>query len=306
MSGHPILVGYDGSDHARAALRWAVDVAQRRNAPVHIVFAIDWPSVVPPMSYTPGWPDEQMRRDAEGVVAEAAAEAHRIAPQLTVRSTVADGPAAAALWSRTAEARMVVLGHRGIGGFSGLLLGSVGVAVSAHAHCPVVVVRGEAPPEGTHQPVAVGVDESPQAHLAIGFAFEEAASRGVGLVAVRAWEPPQLPWHSVTRPLVLDVDELEAAERHLLTEALAGWRDKYPAVPVSTRLIPSGAVPALIAVSHDAQLVVVGSRGRGGFAGLLLGSVSQQLLHHAYCPVAVVREAAGPAGSAEGLYPDGV
>jgi nucleotide-binding universal stress UspA family protein len=188
------------------------------------------------------------------------------------------------------QSRLVVLGHRGLGGFAGLLLGSVGVAVSAHAHCPVVVVRGNARPETARRPVAVGLDDSPQADLAIGFAFEEAACRQVGLTAVRAWTPPHLPWQTATRPLVYDADELESAERHLAETALAGWRDKYPGVRVTIRLVPGGAGHALVTASHDSQLMVVGSRGRGGFAGLLLGSVSQQLLHHAHCPVAVVRE----------------
>jgi nucleotide-binding universal stress UspA family protein len=128
------------------------------------------------------------------------------------------------------------------------------------------------------------------AQLAVGFAFVEAASRGVGLVAIRAWQPPPVPWRSDVRPLALDADELETAEWHALHEALAHWRKTYPAVPATTRLRPGNANNALVTQSQEAQLVVVGSRGRGGFAGLLLGSVSQQLLHHAHCPVAVVRE----------------
>jgi nucleotide-binding universal stress UspA family protein len=290
MFDNSILVGYDGSASARAALYWALDEAGCRDLPVHVAFVFEWPTRIPPIASTPVWPDEQVHRDAEAIVEEAVADAHNRAPRVTVRSTVVDGTAAPTLCAMSAQARMVVLGHRGLGGFTGLLLGSVGVAVSAHAHCPVVVVRGEPHEEPSRLPVAVGLDDSPQADLAIGFAFEEAACRDVGLTAVRAWTPPHLPWQTATRPLVYDVEELEAAEHHLADAALAGWRHKYPAVPVTIRLVPGGAGHALVTVSHDTQLMVVGSRGRGGFAGLLLGSVSQQLLHHAHCPVAVVRE----------------
>ena len=286
-----IVVGYDGSAAAAAALTWAIDEGRRLATPVRLVYVLEWPVHLDPIAQRPaGWPDSQFRRDAEAVVEEAAADAARSEPDVTVRSVVLEGPVAATLCTLSAQARMIVLGHRGVGGFSGLLVGSVSLAVTAHAHCPVVVVRGGSPEERRDLPVAVGVDDSVTSQLAIGFAFEEAASRGVGLVAVRAWQPPPVPWRTDVRPLSLDADELETAERHALHEALAPWRDRYSAVPATTRLCPSNASHALVTQSGEAQLIVVGSRGRGGFTGLLLGSVSQQLLHHAHCPVAVVRE----------------
>jgi nucleotide-binding universal stress UspA family protein len=289
--GDMIVVGYDCSAGAEAALAWALDEGRRLAMRVCLVYVLEWPVHIEPIAQRPvGWPDSQFRSDAEAVVEDAAADAARSAPDVTVRSAVLEGPVAATLCALSAQARMIVLGHRGRGGFSGLLVGSVSVAVTAHAHCPVVVVRGGSPDEQHDLPVAVGVDDSVTARLAVGFAFEEAASRGVGLVAVRAWQPPPVPWRSDVRPLALDADELETAEWHALHEALAQWRKTYSAVNATPRLLPGNASHALVTQSQGAQLVVVGSRGRGGFAGLLLGSVSQQLLHHAHCPVAVVRE----------------
>jgi nucleotide-binding universal stress UspA family protein len=294
-SGDAIVVGYDGSAAAAAALTWALDEGRRLAAPVRLVYVLEWPVYIEPIAQRPAeWPDSQFRRDAESIVQDAAVDAARCAPDVTVRTLVLEGPVAATLCTLSAQPRMIVLGHRGHGGFSGLLIGSVSLTVTAHAHCPVVVVRGGSHDEQRDLPVVVGVDDSVTAQLAVDFAFREAASRGVNLVAVRAWHPPPVPWRSDVRPLALDADELETAERHALHEALAGGQRRYPAVATTTRLFPGNASHALVTESGKAQLVVVGSRGRGGFTGLLLGSVSQQLLHHAHCPVAVVREV-GPA-----------
>jgi len=187
-----------------------------------------------------------------------------------------------------------VLGRRGTGGFMGLPVGSVSVAVATHAQCPVVVVvRDDAPPS-PNSPIVVGVEESADARLAVGFAFEEAAARGAGLVAVRAWTPPSSPWRSDRWPLDLDTDEVELAERNLASHTLHDWCERYPAVEVSVQTVSATPAHALEIASRDAQLLVVGCQGRGGFHGLLLGSVSVQVLHHARCPVAVVRHYIAP------------
>jgi nucleotide-binding universal stress UspA family protein len=283
MNTLPILVGYDGSQSANAALAWAQDEAARRHAPVRLVYVHEWAVSVVPVPAGAGWPDPSVRREAVAVVEEAVARAR---PGVSVSGTVVDGPVVPTLRSLSGQARLVVLGERGLGGFTGLLAGSIAVGVATHAQCPVVVVRGTAPP--TH-PVVVGVDSS-DSDEAIGFAFDQAAARGVELVVVRAWQPPPVPWRNDVRPLLYDVDELETAERQLASEALPAWQEKYSEVTVRIRLMPSTPAHALIAASADAQLVVVGSRGRGGFRGLLLGSVARQVIHHAHCPVAVVRD----------------
>jgi nucleotide-binding universal stress UspA family protein len=289
MSTPPIIVGYDGSAGARAALQWALDEARLRRAPVHLVCAVGYPLrmvTVPPM---PGeWDHTDGHRQAQELLDRTIAGA--AGADVEVTGSVLDGPASAVLSEQSTHAAMLVLGHRGLGGFTGLFVGSVSLAVTTHAHCPVVVVRHGDQTRVANLPVAVGVDESAEAERAIGFAVEEAALRGVDLLAVRAWTPPAPAWRSDLRPLAADVAELEAAERHVLSTALHGWREKYPEVAVTTRLIPTDARHALATVSHDSQLIVVGSRGHGGFGGLLLGSVGHHLLHHAACPVAVVRE----------------
>ena len=147
------------------------------------------------------------------------------------------------------------------------------------------MARGSTDPAA---PVLLGVDGSPANDLVVGFAFQEAALRGVPLTAMHTWTHPVSTGPGDMLPLVYDVAEVAAGEARVLAEALAGWHDKYPDVVVHRKLTHGGARKALIDATHRAQLVVVGTRGRGGFTGLLLGSVSQAVLHHAACPVAVV------------------
>jgi nucleotide-binding universal stress UspA family protein len=178
----------------------------------------------------------------------------------------------------------LVLGDRGLGGVAGLVLGSVAVALAAHGACPVVVVRGTA--RNQEGPVVVGVDGSSVSEAALAFAFEAAAARGVELVAVHAWLPTAID--RALEPLV-DWDVVAVEEDAILAERLAEWGQKYPQVTVRRTVVRDGAARALVDATRDGQLVVVGSRGRGNAAGLLLGSVSHGVLHAANCPVAVVR-----------------
>jgi nucleotide-binding universal stress UspA family protein len=285
-----LLVGYDGSPGSRVALDWALAEATRLNAPVHLRYAFEWVNQVSLFAAVPPSAPEDLRRDAQRVVDEAVAAAAVSHPDISVSGDLVDGSAAGVLCESSRDTRMVVVGSRGLGGFRGLLFGSVGVAVTAHAHCPVVVVRPPQNPDPS-LPIWVGVDGSPESELALGFAFETAARLGVPVGAIHAWEPPPLPRRDTVPPVSYDPATIEAAEHQLLDQDLAPWRDKYPHVAVRTRVVPVRPGQALVDVSRTAQLVVVGSRGRGGFRGLLLGSVSQQLLHHAACPVVVVREA---------------
>jgi nucleotide-binding universal stress UspA family protein len=180
---------------------------------------------------------------------------------------------------------MVVVGDRGLGGFSGLLIGSVAVQLAAHAECPVLVVRGQPHPSG---PVVLGVDGSPEASAAIAHAFDEAWLREAPLVALHAWLNPVAREPGDMLPLVYDLDQVRDEEARVLAEAVAGCREEYPDVAVREELVRAHTRAALIDRSVEAQLLVVGTRGRGGMRGLLLGSVSQAMLHHAGCPVLVV------------------
>jgi nucleotide-binding universal stress UspA family protein len=179
-----------------------------------------------------------------------------------------------------------VLGTRGLGGLTGLLVGSVAVGLAAQAACPVVVVRGVDRDPHSTDPVVLGVDGSPTSEAATAFAFAAAADRKVSLVAVHSWNltlvDPQVNG-------LIDWAALAEDERALLSGRLAGWVEKYPEVPVVEVIARDGAAHALVEQSKNAQLVVVGSRGRGNLAGLVLGSVSHAVLHRGHCPVAVVR-----------------
>ncbi|WBB81704.1 universal stress protein [Micromonospora sp. WMMD882] len=281
-----ILVGYDGSPDASTALSWALDEAGRTGRPVRLAYVFEWLTVAGWIGpgVTPGaWPDETARRQVEEMVHRAATDAAAGRPGLTVTAEVFDGPPALVLQERSARADLLVLGSRGHGGFTGLLAGSTAVSVAAHAHCPVVVVRPDAP-TGVGKRIVVGVDGSDPSLVALAFAVERAAQREAPLHVVRAWAPAQ--W----RAQGFDPDEADAAERASLDESLARWRDTFPDLPVSTQVESGNPASALVEASRDAQLVVVGSRGRGGLAGALLGSVSQQVLQHAHCPIVVARE----------------
>ncbi|SCG69921.1 universal stress protein [Micromonospora halophytica] len=287
MSADEILVGYDGSTDATLALNWALDEAQRSGRPVRLTYVFEWLTVAGWIGpgVAPGiWPDETARRQVEELVRKAAADAAAERPDVTVHGDVLDGPPALLLQERSADAGLLVLGSRGHGGFGGLLAGSTAVSVTAHAHCPVVVVRdGQADATG---PVVVGVDGSESSQAALGFAVERAAQREVPLRVVRVFDPPGERW----RPSDHDERATTDEERAAVEEMLSRWRQTFPDVVVEVDVRPGNPAATLVEASRDAQLVVVGSRGRGGLRGMLLGSVSQQLIQHAHCPVAVARE----------------
>ena len=285
----PVVAGVDGSECALDAVRWAAAEAALRRHPLRLVAAHAWLSGG--LVGDPGLgvdPRVVMRDLVRGHLAAAAAAARAVAPDVPVEEVEAIGLPVPVLEAESSRAELLVLGDRGLGGFTGLLLGSVGVALTAHAACPVVVVRGPAPdrPGPRAEPVVVGVDGSPAGEAAVAFAFEAAALRGVPLVAVHAWQDVLVD--ATMAPLV-DWDAVEAQEREVLAERLAGWGARYPDVEVRRLVVRDRPAHALVEESGRAQLVVVGSRGRGGVVGMLLGSVSQALLHHAACPVVVAR-----------------
>ncbi|WP_216215262.1 universal stress protein [Amycolatopsis aidingensis] len=289
-----ILVGVDGSEQSTRAVRWAAEEAARRGRPVRLLHSYGLPS----LGYDEGlfsadWMDPLRLQSAELLAAarEAALDEY---PQLdlTVESVVDSQITVLIEYSRWAG--MIVLGASGAGGFAGRLTGSTAVAVAAHARCPVAVIRNR--PDGTTAwagPVVVGIDGSPVSEAATAFAFEEAAVRGAPLVAVHAWSDADYEQLFSEARFAADFEPLRNTEERLLAERLAGWSEKYPEVQVERVLMLDRPRAALIERSTKAQLIVVGSRGRGGFRGLLLGSTSQALLHHAGCPVVVVRPTGG-------------
>ncbi|MEG3637219.1 universal stress protein [Micromonospora palythoicola] len=287
-TGAPVVVGVDGSEIALHAVRAAAREAAYRHRPLRVVHAFIWPLMGVPLGPAPGAPaDGGLRNQAERHLADAVAEAGKVAPEVPVTAEVVDGSASSMLLAEARDAALVVLGNRGLGGFAGLLLGSVAVQVSAHADGPVLVVRGESRADG---PVVVGVDGSELSQEAVRFAFEEAAWRGTELVAVHAWLYPTPVGPGDILPLVYDLDAFRDEEERVLAEAVAGWSERYPEVPVRRRLVRGSPGRALVEESRTAQVVVVGARGRGALGGLLLGSVSHAVLHHAHCPLAIVRK----------------
>jgi nucleotide-binding universal stress UspA family protein len=278
MDAQRIIVGYDGSIEARDAVDWAAAEAERTRARLHIVYA-----------YQLTWLGTQY----DGPVADLAAETQErgdhlvagIVEQVRRRGTGIDvvGTALHAAPAPTLiglgdGADLLVVGNRGGGGITNLLVGSVSQQVATHARAPVVVVRGRH--DAADGAVVVGVDGSAGADAALGIALEAARLRGTGVVAVRAF---------VTAAVTaLPYSVIETSERAALDASLAGWQEKYPSVKVEALLAHGRTAEVLVGASHTAQLVVVGSRGHGGFTGLLLGSVGQQLMHHAECPVLIV------------------
>jgi nucleotide-binding universal stress UspA family protein len=279
----PVVVGVDGSACADAALDWAAEEAARRLLPLHVVHAtnIDYlvaAAMLNPAD-TPATPDD---------VSEAArARAIERWPDLHVTAEASTGAGAETLVERSATAEEVVVGSHGKGAVHGAL-GSVSLQVATHARSPVVIVRGEASGVATG-PVVVGVDGSSLSKDAVAFAFEQASQRRVPLAAVYTWSIEFVEGVVVTTPGTPQWRAIQ--ERHELTvgESLAGWREKFPDVEVEVHIEHDRPADALASASEKACLVVVGARGRGGFRGLLLGSVSQAVLHRAHCPVAVVR-----------------
>lgn len=291
QAGRPVVVGVDGSASALEAARWAAREAHRRRVPLRLVGAFVW--TIGHHLGDPGLGTDYLavlRQNARYELAAAAAAAADVMPHLAIEQEVVDGLPVPVLCAEASRAQLVVLGDRGLGGFTGLLAGSVAVALATSAPCPVVVVRGPTPdvPPAFDGPVVVGIDGSPTSEAALEFAFEAADLRRVSLVAVHTWTDYQA---ESTIGAVLEGEAIDGDERRLLAERLAGWSEKYPDVPVERLVTRYRPAATLIEQSGHAQLVVVGSRGRGGFAGLMLGSVSHALLHHAACPVAIVRPA---------------
>jgi nucleotide-binding universal stress UspA family protein len=291
VDDHPIVVGVDGSDESLEAVRWAAVEAGLRGRAVLLINAYGLPTS--PEAVDPSRLARlhaSARAEAGALTSRAASVVRELAPQVAVVGQARIGPAAHVLIELSGVAAAIVVGHRGRDGFGARLLGSVAARVAAHAQCPVAVVRPAAVGrEITNGVVLVGTDGSSACDVAVGFAFEEADLRGGAVSVIHAWEPPAPPWRTDVRPLVLDAAEVETAEEHRVREWIRPWQDKYPQVPVQVHLSSQRPAAALLDAASRAELLVVGSRGHGGFAGLLLGSVSQQVIHHAPCPVVVAR-----------------
>ncbi|MFE2757414.1 universal stress protein [Actinosynnema sp. NPDC059335] len=287
VKARPVVVGVDGSGSGLRAARWAAGEASRRGVGLRLVRACEVPT-----GYRPGLVDPNALREAlaEDGRRSLAAALDAVGPLASdVDAVLEFGPSVPLLLAEAEDASVLVLGNRGLGGFTGLLVGSTSVELAGRASCPVVVVRGRDDDPPADGPVVVGVDGTELSEAALGFAFAAAADRGDELVVVRAWADPVLETAFAATAVAFDVEPVAREAEESLTGQLAAWRREHPEVRVTAHVVRERPAHALLRFAEDARLVVVGSRGRGGFRGLLLGSTSRHLLHHAPCPVAVVR-----------------
>lgn len=298
-----IVVAVDGSPASHAATHWAARSAALRQSSLTIAYVQPVDEVAPWLDFPASLPAEylaerdrqaqQIVDDALGVVVDAAADTR----EFPVDSLVLAGPKMPALIDLSRHATMLVCGRRGAGTLRGLLLGSTSSALLHHAHCPLAIIHGDVVHDrdrlgdGTDcadrlatGPVAVGIDGSPASERATAIAFDEASRRGVELVAIHTWtDRTDFTFAAHPGDLATHADEQ-------LAQRLAGWGERYPDVTVRRVLGQGNPAHRLLEESSQAQLLVVGSRGRGGFAGLLLGSVSSAVAQAARIPVIVARQ----------------
>ncbi|BBX45907.1 universal stress protein [Mycobacterium cookii] len=288
--GRGIIVGADGSPASDAAVRWAAEDAALHHLPLTVVHVIN-PAVTQ-------WPHGPL---PDGVVVWQENEGRRILTDALkiARDAVEDNPAVSVdceMYSSatiptfidlSTDAELMVVGNHGRGALARGVLGSVSSSLVRHAHCPVAVIRDDpthTPHPSAAAPVLVGIDGSPASKLATQIAFDEASRRRVNVVAVHAWsdseimELPGLDWSAV-----------KGEEERLLAEQLAGWQERYPDVTVQRLLVCDRPARVLVETSGAAQLVVLGSHGRGVFAGALLGSVGNAVVQSVHTPVIVAR-----------------
>jgi nucleotide-binding universal stress UspA family protein len=281
----PVVVGVDASPDSQLALRWAVDEAQRRKRPLHLVCA--WQSDYGAETMAPKVSSIEDR--CRAVLDATTKEATALAPGLEVRSTTVHLQAASALIAASRHADAVVVGSRGLGAVREAFAGSTSMQVAGYASCPVVVVREVATRHDANRRVIVGVDGSDLSAEAAGYAFEQASNRHLGLTVVHAWDASFYTANVAASVLAEPWHDLKVEQEGITARAVSAWTRKFPDVDVRTHVVQGRPADVLVDASRDAELVVVGSRGLGGFRDLLLGSVSRTVLHRAHCPVAVIR-----------------
>jgi nucleotide-binding universal stress UspA family protein len=285
-----IVVGYDGSAGAGNAVDWAAAEAARRDATLSLVHAVHLPQLMGAAASSAAVGSWAV--DTATVLTETGVDrARQMGATALVTTETTATTAARALVDASQDASLVVLGTRGRGTTVGEIFGSVGVAVAAEAACPVVVVRGDARPPGRGRPVVVGVDGSPESEIALRYAADLAAAHAATLSVVTAWRRGRFGRPS-TPVAQLELPEHDRRARHearcTAAEAADLAAGLYPALVVETHVREGRAADALATAAEGAGLVVVGTRGRGGISGLVLGSVSHAVMHTAPCPAVVV------------------
>ncbi|KAB1503209.1 universal stress protein [Corynebacterium sp. 320] len=288
-----IVVAVDGSEASTSAVAWAANCAWKRGEPLKLVSAYTMPQfmyadgmVPPPELYT------ELENEANAKLDDAIEVVKSVSTDIQYSTEVREAAPIDFLLNLSETAEMIVMGSRGLGGLSGLVMGSVSAAVVSHASCPVVVVRkdNELTEANKYGPVVVGVDGSDVSRQALAIAFKEADARKTTLRAIHSWQETQV--HTSYVGVVESQSKLDSVikqHQDMLSEELEGLLKQYPNVEVEEIVERERPIHALKEAATDAQLLITGSHGRGGFRGMLLGSTSRALLQYSPCPMMVVR-----------------
>ena len=294
-----VTVGLDGSPESRAAAEWAAREARLRGLPLKIVHV--WEKLPEPVAQAPLLGAETQQQWTEQVPREAAEGLRLRHPEVEVITDRLTGNPAEALIEAAGSAELMVLGSRGFGAIGGFMVGSVSLAVIAHAERPVVLVRASEQAADEHQadpagvpsaatsfrPVVLGLDTGSPDETLLEFAFDAAARREAPLRVVHGWSEPPTSFYRFYGDAEL-YGTLERRQATILTDLLRSWRQKFPAVEVIEASRCGSAAQTLVDASREASLVVVGRRIRMSRLGTHIGHVAPAVLHHVEAPVAVV------------------
>ncbi len=300
--GDTVVVGYDTSAESASAVRWAAVEAARRGWTLEVVHV--WGFAGQEGGGAGGsWLGRQVLAQVQEVADEGASLARAAAPGVHAEGVVLHGPPGAVLVERAQDARAVVLGRHGSGRVRGTLVGSVASGVLHHATCPVVVIPEDSHRAAAGEPVVVGFDGSPQGYGALEAACEHAALHGADVVALTGWtvtaDVASTGYWALAYPRQ-SPGEVALAEAERVVERARSWSSSRHDVTVTCDVAEGRASDVLVRRSRHARLVVVGTRGRGGFTSLVLGSTSRAVVQRAHCPVLVTRGARPPAADVEG------
>lgn len=278
-----IIVGYDGSAEAVPAVRWAARQAVLRNWGLHLVHSTLWPAFTHDLGPVPGIAGSGLRHAAEDILTEGVERAHDEVPGLTVKTTLFYGWPAEHLRDLSSGAGLLVVGSRGVGGFVGLLIGSVSLELAATADCPVAVIRSGGRAGG---PVVVGIDDDWELPLRHGCTL--AVLTGAPLRMVHVQKKHWVPRLTVDTA-VSNQNEVDAQSQALLDSAERDVRETAPELDPEKKIsIGTSIAGSLLAEARDASIIVVGTKGHGLVRGTI-GSTAHAILHHATCPVLLVR-----------------
>lgn len=281
--GIGVLIGLDESVCSQEALAWAAADATARQVPLTIASVVELPVLADVR--LPAHLLDAAQQAARQRVDAAVFRARDMVPGAIVEGRVLTGNPVAELLLVAGGANQVVVGSHGASGFGALLVGSVGSQVAEHASCPAVVVRGSA-----HAgPVVVGVDTSERGQAALEYGFAYADRHGRPLVALHVLTPGSFAYPVTPYPIPEDVAMIRTEAARTIEQSVRTCTEKYPDVPIRTDIVEGRTAQELVEASRTAALLVVGTRGHGGLAGMLLGSVSHAVLRHAHCPVVIAR-----------------